>query len=318
MNVLLTGGAGFIGSILARSLLDEGHMVRIMDNITYGLDPIRSINLNPNLELMHGDIRTPTDVNKALEGVDSVIHLAAIVGDPACAVQADKAIEINYLSTLRIAKTAKDKGIGKFIFASTCSVYGASNDVLSENSELEPKSLYAETKMLAEKGILDIAGENFQPKILRLGTLYGLSYRPRFDLVINYLTGKIINENKALIFGGEQWRPFLHVEDAVGAFLFTLKNYDKMAEDTFNVGANDQNYQMSDIGKIFQDIFPKSDIQKVDKIKDPRSYRVNFNRIETYGFLLKKEIKPTIIELRDWIIKNEIDLTSPEYYNYHP
>ena len=317
-KILITGGAGYIGSILCRKLLDKGHYIRIMDIFNFGFDSLREIMPNKDLELFPGDIRKPEDVTKALEDIDAIIHLAAIVGDPACAVQADVAVETNYLSTLRLAMAAKEKKIKKFLFASTCSVYGAGDEILYEDSELNPQSLYAETKIFAEKGITDLSNEEFNPVILRLGTLYGLSPRPRFDLVINSLTGKIMTENKCLIFGGEQWRPFLHVEDVARAFVLAFENYDNMKGNIYNVGENKGNYQMKDIGKIFEEVFPEADIQYVQEIKDPRSYNVNFDKIEKVGFKLSKEIKPTVEEIRDFIKDNSIDFKASQYYNYHP
>lgn len=318
MRVLVTGGAGFIGSILVRMLLQEGHQVRVMDTFNYGFDPLRDIMPSKELEIYPGDIRNPADVLKGLNDIDAIVHLAAIVGDPACAVQADKAVETNYLSTLRIAMSARDKGINTFIFASTCSVYGAKDGILDEGSELSPQSLYAETKLLAEKGIMDLTSARFEPTILRLGTLYGLSPRPRFDLVINYLTGKIIMENKALIFGGDQWRPFLHVTDAARCFLFALTNHQLFKGGTYNVGSTSENYQMRDVGKIFEGVFPDADIQYVDQMKDPRSYQVSFDKIEKVGFRLTRGIEPSIHEISTWIKEKGIDPRSPIYYNYHP
>ncbi|MCU0798442.1 MAG: NAD(P)-dependent oxidoreductase [Candidatus Thermoplasmatota archaeon] len=318
MRVLVTGGAGFIGSILVRMLLEDGHQVRVMDTFNYGFDPLRDIMPRKELEIYPGDIRNPADVLKGLNEIDAIVHLAAIVGDPACAVQADKAVETNYLSSLRIAMSARDKGINTFIFASTCSVYGAKDGILDEGSELRPQSLYAETKLLAEKGIMDLTTPKFEPIILRLGTLYGLSPRPRFDLVINYLTGKIMMENKALIFGGDQWRPFLHVHDAARCFLFALTNHQSFKGGTYNVGSTSENYQMKEVGKIFERVFPEADIQYVSQVKDPRSYRVSFNSIERKGFGLTIGIEPTIREISAWIREMNINPRSPKYYNYQP
>jgi nucleoside-diphosphate-sugar epimerase len=318
MKVLVTGGSGYIGSILVRKLLEKGHYVRVMDVFKFGFDPLREIMPNKNLEIYPGDIKNPTDVSNGLKDMDAIVHLAAIVGDPACFIQADNAVETNYLSTLRIAIAAREKGIKNFIFASTCSVYGCLEGMLTEESVLKPQSLYAETKVLAEQGLLNLKTENFRPIILRLGTLYGLSFRPRFDLVINYLTGKIITENKAMIFGGDQWRPFLHVHDAAEAFSFALENRENMIEHIYNIGANKENYQMKDIGIIFKKVFPNADIQSVDELKDPRSYKVSFKRIEDKGYHLEHEIEPSIRELLRWITENKIDPKAPIYYNYHP
>lgn len=318
MKVLLTGGAGFIGSIVARKLLALNHQIRIMDTLTYGFEPIREIMPNKNLDLFPGDIKKSDDINDALKDIDAVIHLAAIVGDPACTVQADNAIETNYLSTLRLAVAAKEKGIHKFIFASTCSVYGASDDIMNELSPLNPQSLYAQTKIYAENGINGFKAEGFEPIILRLSTLYGLSPRPRFDLVINYLTGKMMADRNCMIFGGDQWRPFLHVEDAANSFLFALDHFDDMKGEIYNVGYNGENYQMKDIGKILEEIFPKASVQYVKEVKDPRSYRVSFDKMEKAGFVGNKELIPSIKDIEKFITQNRVDYKAPQYYNYHP
>jgi nucleoside-diphosphate-sugar epimerase len=318
MRVLLTGGAGFIGSIIARKLLADDHYIRIMDTLNYGFDPIRDIMPNKNLDLFPGDIRKSNDINDALNDVDVVLHLAAIVGDPACAVQADNATETNYLSTLRLAVAAKDKGIKKFIFASTCSVYGANEDLMDETSPKNPQSLYAQTKIYAENGISQFKAEGFEPVILRLSTLYGLSPRLRFDLAVNYLTGKMLNENACMIFGGDQWRPFLHVDDAANAFLFAIDKYDSMKGEAYNVGYNGENYQMKQIGNILEETFPEAEVQYVEEVKDPRSYRVSFDKIESLGFVGNRELIPSILEFKEFLIKNRIDYKAPQYYNYHP
>lgn len=318
MKILVTGGAGYIGSLLVRELLKKNHEVRVMDIFNFGSDSLKEVMSNKNLELVQGDIRKSEDVNRCLENMEAVIHLAAIVGDPACAIQADIAVETNYLSTLRLAMATKEKKINKFLFSSTCSVYGAGNKILTEESELNPQSLYAETKLYSERGIMDLSNDHFKPIILRLGTLYGLSSRPRFDLIINYLTSKIIKENSAMIFGGEQWRPFVHVSDSVESFCFALENYDTMKGEIFNVGSNRGNYQMRDIGLLFEELFEDADIQYVNEIKDPRSYRVSFDKMEKLGCKFTREIKPSILEIEKYVKNNNIDPKQLQYCNIPP
>jgi len=321
-RVLVTGGAGYIGSILTRNLLKSGYTVRLMDKFNFGLESVKDITAEKNLELIIGDIRKTSDVQKALEGVDSVVHLAAIVGDPACSVQADVAVETNYLATLNLARTARENRVKKFIFTSTCSVYGASDsEMLDENSGLNPMSLYAETKIDAENGLRSLENERFKPTILRLGTIYGLSYRMRFDLVINYLTKKILFENKGMIFGGEQWRPFIHVRDVSKGIQMILEAADeKVLGETFNLGVTKENYQMNNIGIIFQEVFPKADIQLVREVRDKRSYRINFEKIRNnIGFKGTNDVKSGILEIKKAIENG--DIKNPDdkiYYNYLP
>ncbi len=216
-KVLIIGGAGFLGSVLCRKLLDKKYKVKVLDNLIYGDEGIRNLYQDENFEFLEGDVRNISDVVKAVKGVDAVIHLAAIVGDLASSLDTEKTIEINYLSVKTAAEVCKFNQINKFLFASSCSLYGASRNLgerLEESSPLNPVSLYAQTKFISERGIASLADENFSPTIFRFATLYGVSPRMRFDLVINLLTAKALQDRKITIFGGKQWRPNLSVSDA--------------------------------------------------------------------------------------------------------
>jgi nucleoside-diphosphate-sugar epimerase len=319
-NILITGGAGYVGSIITRKLLDLGYNVRMLEKFSFGLDSIKDIINHPNLEIIIGNLLEKEDVDKSLEGeIDSIIHLAAIVGDPACAVRADLAVETNFVGTMRLARQAKEKGISNFIFASTCSVYGSSeNEILNETSELNPVSLYAETKIDAENGLMGLANEDFNPLILRFGTLYGLSPRMRFDLAVNGLSRKLVMENKCLIFGGDQWRPFIHVNDLGTIFESIISTIDsKDFNRIYNVGATKENYQMNDVGRLFEEFFPDKTIEYITEVKDKRSYHVDFSKLEKeIGFTNKKTVRDGISEvkkaLEDGTIKKPLD---PKYYN---
>ncbi len=321
-RILVTGGAGYIGSHLVRNLLDEGHSVKIMDVFNFGLESVKEISGGDNFTLLVGDIRDENDIEKAISGVDAVVHLAAIVGDPACAVQADVAVSTNYQATLKLAEAAKKQGVEHFVFASTCSVYGASDsEILTEESKLNPVSLYAETKIDTEKGLQKISDKSFQPTILRLGTIYGLSPRMRFDLVVNYLTKKIMAEGTGMVFGGGQWRPFVHVRDiARGIQLVIESPIKKVGGKTFNLGITKENYQMKDLVPIYKKVFPNADIQLVEEVQDQRSYRISFEKIEkTLGFKGTSTIPTGIKELRKAIESGSLgDLNDSRYYNYLP
>lgn len=322
-NVLITGGAGYVGSIITRKLLDNGYNVRLLEKFTFGLDSIKDIINHPNLEIIIGNLLEKEDVDKSLDGeLDSIIHLAAIVGDPACAVRADLAVETNFVGTMRLARQAKESGIRNFIFASTCSVYGSSESgILTETSELNPVSLYAETKIDAESGLLGLAGQEFKPIMLRFGTLYGISPRMRFDLVINTLTKKLFMEGKCIIFGGDQWRPFVHVSDIANVLekiMISLESKD--LDNVYNVGSTKENYQMRDVGKLFEEHFPDKNIEYVEEVKDKRSYHVDFSKLEKeLNFTNTKTVTDGIIEIKkaltDGVFKNPMDI---KYYNYQP
>lgn len=319
-NILITGGAGYVGSIVSRKLLDMGYNIKMLEKFLFGLDSIKDIINHPNLEIIIGNLLEKEDVDKSLEGeIDSIIHLAAIVGDPACAVRADLAVETNFIGTMRLARQAKEKGISNFIFASTCSVYGSSEtEILNESSELNPVSLYAETKIDAENGLMGLKNKDFKPLLLRFGTLYGISPRMRFDLAVNGISRKLVMENKCIIFGGDQWRPFIHVYD-LGSVLSKIvsKIENKDLDNIYNVGATKENYQMNDVGKLFEEFFPDKTIDYISEIKDKRSYHVDFSKLEKeIGFKNNKTVRDGILEvknaLEDGTIKNPMN---PKYYN---
>jgi len=320
-RVLITGGAGFIGSILVSQLLKSDYKVIVLDRLMFGVDPLKHFmkNPDPNLSFIIGDIRNEDDVNRALDNADAVIHLAAIVGDPACAAASDLAVNVNFNATVKLADMCKKRKIRRFVFASTCSVYGVGKqDILDEESEVNPVSLYAETRLYGERGILSLADNNFSPVLLRLGTLFGLSPRMRFDIIINYLTQKAEKEKKISIFGGEQWRPLLHVEDAARAFQIAMESpIEKIENQIFNVGLI--NMKIKDIGKIIQENIPGTKLEIIEKLSDKRSYNVKFDKIkEILNFQAKKTIESGILEishaLKDGIIKDPSDR---KYYNHY-
>ena len=262
-RVLVTGGAGYIGSILVDRLLNDGYKVIILDKLMFGVEPLKHFlrNHNPRLAVIVGDIQNEDDVKRSLENADAVIHLAAIVGDPACAADSDLAVNVNFNATVRLADLCKKSKIRRFVFASTCSVYGAGRtEILDEDAVVNPVSLYAETRLYGERGILSLADRTFSPVLLRLGTIFGLSPRMRFDIIINYLTQKAMKEKKISIFGGEQWRPLLHVADAARAFQVAMESpLEKVDKQIFNVGL--ANLQIKEIGEIIQKSIPEAEVQ---------------------------------------------------------
>lgn len=321
-KVLIIGGAGYLGSVLCRKLLKKEYRVRVLDNLTYGDEGIKALYKNPSFELFKGDIRNISDVIEAIKEVDAVIHLAAIVGDSACSIDARKTIEINYLATKSIAETCKFNQINKFLFASTCSVYGENKDIkerLTENSALNPLSLYAETKLKSETGILGLSDENFFPTIFRFSTFYGVSPRMRFDLVINLLTAQTTINKKITIFGGRQWRPNLDVSDAANACVKWLESpIEKSGGNIFNVGTNNQNYQIIQIGKLIKELIPETKI-KIERGKiDLRNYNVSFDKIsDVLSFKPRHTMKEAIVKIKKLIENKKIkDFSNPKYNNY--
>ena len=279
-SVLVIGGAGYIGSALIPRLLDKGYRVRLLDLLLYGTEPIEPYLGHPRLEIIEADFRQIDRVVEAMRDMDAVIHLGGIVGDPACALDEELTIEINVMATRMIAEVAKGSGVRHFIFASTCSVYGASDQMLDERSQLNPVSLYARSKIASERVLQKMADDRFSPVILRFGTIYGLSGRTRFDLVINLLAAKSIVDNEITVFGGDQWRPFLHVDDAAEAMVRVLEApRDLVRNQIMNVGSNEQNYTINEIAEIIHRHVPAAKIVHKGTDTDRRNYWVNFSKI---------------------------------------
>jgi len=281
-TVLVIGGAGYIGSALLPKLLDRGRRVRVLDLMMYGTEPVKDLLNHPKFELVKGDFRQVDVLVKAMRGVDEVVHLGGLVGDPACAYDEELTIDINLAATRLIAEVAKGNGVRKFVFASTCSVYGASDGTLHERSALNPVSLYARTKIASERVLLTLADDVFQPVIGRFATIYGISGRTRFDLVVNLLTAKALLDGEITIFGGEQWRPFLHVDDAASAIALLLERpIPRTSEPAiFNIGSNRENYTIRQIGQLVRKHVPEATVIETASDGDLRNYRVNFERIE--------------------------------------
>jgi nucleoside-diphosphate-sugar epimerase/CBS domain-containing protein len=321
-KVLVVGGAGYLGSVLCRKLLEKGHFVRVLDNLTYGDEGIKALYQHSKFEFIKGDMRDIQTVVDAVKNIDAVVHLAALVGDPASALDPEETIEINYLGTKMLAEVCKYGQINRFLFASTCSVYGANPEPdvrIKEGSQLNPVSLYAEMKLKSEQGLLEITDENFSPTILRMATLYGLSPRMRFDLVVNTLTIKALKENKFSIFGGEQWRPNLHVSDAADAYIKCLEApIDEVRAEIFNVGSNNENYKIIEIGQTINSLIPETQMIIDKKNVDRRDYNVSFDKIVgTLSFTTEHSIQEGVKEIKEAVESGMFnDYSDNKYSNY--
>lgn len=286
MNIYVVGGAGYVGGWLTDKLIELNHDVTVVDNLLYEDMYIKEV------RFINESILNSEKLLNLTKNADLVIWLAALVGDPACAINESLAMEVNYLSVEKFVTEFK----GKFIFLSTCSVYGANNSILDENSELKPLSVYAKSKILAEEAIKKALGQN--SIIFRLGTLYGIAdtySRLRSDLVLNTLTIKAHFSGTISIFGGEQWRPLLHVRDVSTAIVSTLSNF---IPGTYNLHEN--NYQILDIANYVKDHFPDLEIKTTDiSFQDLRNYRVSSRKAEeTFGFLPQYNINEGISSLK--------------------
>jgi nucleoside-diphosphate-sugar epimerase len=268
------------------------------------------------MELLVGDLRNIKSVVSAVDGVETIIHLAAIVGDPACEQEQQTALETNYAATRMLIEVAKGAKVRRLIFASTCSVYGASDELMHETSEVKPISLYAQTKVQSERALLESASELFHPIILRLATVFGHSYRPRFDLVVNLLTAKAHQEGLITIFNGEQWRPFIHVRDVADGFLTVLETpVSVVGGQIFNLGDSRMNYTLHQVAEKIRAIFPKTRVECVDN-SDRRNYRVSFDKIwRLTGFQSSWRLEDGVRELRDAFEQRLVEDYKLAHYN---
>ncbi len=303
MKVLITGGAGYIGSVLVRQLLAKGYNVRAIDNLNFGGDALIDVMQHPNFEFYKGDVRNADDVKKALVGIDAVAHLAAIVGDPACKKYADDANSTNWDGSVALFDAAEAAGVKRFVFASTCSNYGKmadENSFVTETSELNPVSLYAELKVKFEKYLMEDKKDSpMCSTALRFSTVYGFSPRIRFDLTVNEFTRNATVNGVQEIWGAQFWRPYCHVDDLAGAVILVLESEEsKVKANVFNVGSTEENYNKGMIIEEVCKVVPNVTVNYVEMNEDPRDYRVNFDKIKNeLGFTITKTVPDGVKEI---------------------
>jgi len=265
-------------------LLGAGHQVRVLDRLAYGGESLLGVWANPEFEFIHGDVRDAEKRREAVAGCDAVVHLAAVVGDPACAREPELAKAVNLEASMALIEESQKAGVGRFVFASTCSNYGKMADptkLIDEESELRPVSLYAETKVAVEKALLASGStDKWIPTPLRFATVFGTSPRMRFDLTINEFTMEMITKKHLVVFGEQFWRPYVHVFDAARGIALVLGSpFEKVGGRVFNVGSTDQNLQKQQIVELIRPMAPDAKVEFVHKVEDPRDYRVSFSRI---------------------------------------
>jgi nucleoside-diphosphate-sugar epimerase len=278
MKVLVTGGAGYIGSILSRLLLERGYDVICLDRLFFGIDSIKDI--ADKIKIVKNDIRWFKP--EILNGVDAVFDLASLSNDPSGELDPQKTLEINYKGRVRVAKLSKKHGVTRYVLASTCSVYGFQEGILTEESALNPLTTYAKANVLAEKDVLPLADEKFTVTALRQATVYGFSPRMRFDLAINGMVlGFFKNGKIPIMRDGKQWRPFVHVRDTSKAFITVLESDPEIVNgQIFNVGSNEQNVQIFDLAKLVAESINLPFNYEWYGSPDTRSYRVSFDKIK--------------------------------------
>ena len=278
MKVLVTGGAGYIGSTLVRLLLERGYDVIVLDRLFFGIEPLNDV--KDQIKIIKDDIRW-FDPN-ILEGVDAVLDLAALPNDPTCELEPEKAMDINYRGRVRVANLAKKKGVKRYVLASTCSVYGFQPGLLSEESPVNPLTVYAKASYMAEKDTLQLADDKFTVTALRQATVYGLSYRMRFDLAVNGMVRALFKTGKIRIMrDGTQWRPFVHVKDTSTAFITVIEADPELVNgQVFNVGSDEQNIQIFNLAKTVAEACGQEFNYEWYGSPDKRSYKVTFKKIK--------------------------------------
>ncbi|HEY3252244.1 MAG TPA: SDR family oxidoreductase [Ignavibacteria bacterium] len=321
-KILVIGGGGYLGAVLVNRLLQEGFPVRIVDSFIYGKRAVEKYKEDSRVEIIEGDIRNIETVNSSMIDIGSVIHLAAVVGDPASKARPEQTLETNYLAAQMVASASKLKGINKFIYASTCSVYGVGQDILDEDAPLNPVSLYARTKISSEESIMNLSDRSFKPVIMRMSTLYGYSPRMRFDLVVNTMTMTAFTEGQINVFGGSQWRPLLSLEDAAEAYLKVLNS--DIGSRIYNAGSEVQNYKISEVAELVAKGIKEASGKDIpiniegDSV-DARDYRVSFKRIQNeLGFNVNYTIPQAVKEIWQKLESKEIkDPKQKVYYNHY-
>ena len=279
----MTGAAGYIGAAAVQELLQAGKAVRALDCLNVGGESLLSFWGHPKLEFLRGDITDEGLRRKALVDVESVVHLAAMVGDPACKQQPELARRINLEASCQLGEEARAAGVLNFIFVSTCSNYGLSdpNTLASEESPLRPLSLYAETKVAVEQYLLE-RSDGMAVTVLRLATVYGVAPRMRFDLTVNEFARDAVLRGQIQIYGEQHYRPYVHVRDVARAIVTVLASPDSVRRgQIFNVGDTEENYSKRALGRLLQERLPNLKIDYVASGPDPRSYRVNFGKIRS-------------------------------------
>ena len=313
--ILVTGGAGYVGSHLTRKLLARGHRVRVLDCFVYGNHGLDEVSDDPNLELVTGDICDEQDLTQAVKGARAVVALAAIVGDAACDLDPDRTMAINYDSTRRTVAACRAAGVERLVFASSCSVYGANgSDFLHEDSHLNPVSLYARTRIMSEDILLNQG--DLEVFILRLATVCGVSPRMRFDLMVNTMTACATAQRTIRVTGAKQWRPHLHVQDAAEAFRLAVEA-PTMAERVFNVGSDEQNFTVGEIAERVAQRIPNTHIEYAPNRHDLRSYRVSFDRIRSaLGFEPTRTVDHAIAEVDELMASGAVsDFRHKQFHN---
>jgi len=323
MKILVTGCGGYIGSVVTSELLNKGHSVVGIDGLIHGPSGLMANLGRENFDFHRIDIRDNARLETAVTGCDGIVHLAAIVGDPACAREPELAKATNRDASLDLLETSKRCRVERFVFASTCSNYGRMSDpsqLVTEETELRPVSLYAETKVEVEQALLSqTIGSLPVTTVLRFATIFGISPRMRFDLTVNEFTRDLARTRELMIFGEQFWRPYVHVRDAARAIMKVLEaDPDLVSSQVFNVGDASQNFQKGTLVELIAaQVGGELDVQRVQRNEDPRDYRVSFDKIRReLNFEITRTVDDGIKEILAALDQGLFaDVDNPAYRN---
>jgi nucleoside-diphosphate-sugar epimerase len=308
MRILVTGAGGYIGVPLCARLLRDGHDVLALDRYFFGLDKVASLRGVPGFVVLRDDLRG-FDL-AVLKDCDAVVDLAGLSNDATAEIDPRLTTDINCHGSLRVARAAKESGVRRYLYSSSASVYGhGQKPGLTESDELHPQTEYARSKVAVEEGLRGLADARFCVTMLRNATVYGLAPRMRFDLVVNIMTMRAWKERVIYVMGGgQQWRPLVHVNDVVEAFSLALKAPpEKVAGQVFNVGSDDQNYQVHQLARCVVDVIPNVTIHRIPDDADKRTYNLSFAKIrDELGFKPSRRVHEGIVEIKQALERGEV------------
>jgi nucleoside-diphosphate-sugar epimerase len=315
-RVLVTGAGGYVGIPLCRELVNRSYHVIALDRFFFGQDKLGDLSSNPAVQLTVQDIR---DIHSdLLEDVYGVFDLAGLSNDASAEIDPELTRQINLNGGLRLAKTAKEMGVKRYVYASSASVYGYGiKTSLIETDECKPQTLYAQSKIEVEKQLKALNGPSFEPVIFRIATVFGLAPRMRFDLAVNIMTLRAWKERVIYIMGGgEQWRPFIHVNDVVQVFVRVLEaDSELVAGQTFNVGDDGMNYQIRQLAQFVLDVIPNVTIHNIPDDPDRRTYNLSFAKIkQMLGFEARTEVHEGIVEIKQALERGIVSGDDPTCY----
>jgi len=316
-TILVTGGAGYIGCVLVPKILQKDYNVIIVDTMWYNNDSLNHVKDHENLEIIKGDIRDKKLIDDVTKKSDIVVHLASISNDPSFELNPELGKQTNYDAVKNLVTTSKNNKVERFIYASTGAVYGIKSEPrVTEDLSLNPLTDYAKYKALGENILLNETDDNFVGTVIRSATVCGYSPRQRLDLVVNVLTAHAVNNRVITVFGGEQKRPNIHIDDSTNCYMKLIEaDSNKINGEIFNIGT--ENYKVMDLAKMIRKIIG-DDVEIVRKdVIDQRSYRLSSDKIrKKLGFTNKKTVKDAVIDLKNAFEEGEIpNWKDNKYYN---